>query len=110
MIKHNFKIGNIPATLWGKESEKLVNACTGQMSTHAVHSPHRGSLGAPVGWSGASVRIVTHRTRGPWSGVTSRQLFPIQPRPAMCAASFWEKIPQMCSSLVRFEAGTGNAP
>lgn len=32
MIKHNFKIGNIPATLWGKESEKLVIAVHGNLS------------------------------------------------------------------------------
>ncbi|MDD1686200.1 alpha/beta hydrolase [Methanoregula sp.] len=32
MIKYNFKIGNIPATLWGKESEKLVIAVHGNLS------------------------------------------------------------------------------
>ena len=62
-------------------------------------------MGDPVGWSGALVRMVTHRTLGPWSGVTSRQLFPIQPSPARCAASFWEKMPLICSLSVRFEAG-----
>ncbi|MCK7507916.1 MAG: hypothetical protein MZV70_30260 [Desulfobacterales bacterium] len=46
------------------------------MSTHAVHFPHCGSIGTPVGLSGASVRTVTHRTRGPCSGVTSRQPLP----------------------------------
>ena len=84
-------------------------ACCGQTSTQAVQAPHRGSMGKPVGSSGALVRMVTHRTLGPWSGVTSRQLFPIQPSPARCAASFWEKMPLICSLSVRFEAGMGNA-
>jgi hypothetical protein len=60
--------------------------------------------------SGASVRTVTQWTRGPCSGVTSRQLFPIQPSPARCVASFWENTPQICSSSVLLDAGTGKAP
>ncbi len=54
--------------LHGVSSERTrlpVNAFCGQMSTQAVQLPHRGSIGTPVGFSGASVSTVTQRTRGP---------------------------------------------
>jgi len=42
-----------------------VKACTGQIVTHSLQVPQRSSIGFPVTWSGASVRIVAQRTRAP---------------------------------------------
>lgn len=86
-----------------------VKALGGQMSTHSWQSPQPSPIGSPVTFSGASVSTVAQRARGPTSGVTRRQLLPIHPSPASCAAILLEKIPHSRSSSTVCEAGTGSA-
>jgi hypothetical protein len=52
---------------------------------------------------------VAQRARGPTSGVINKQLLPIQPNPARCAAILLEKTANSRSSLTLWEAGTGIA-
>ena len=54
----------------------------GQHETHASHDPQRLCvMGGPAG-SSQSMRMVAILTRGPNSGVTRREFFPIHPNPA----------------------------
>ena len=64
-------------------------------------------LRSASGVSGASVRTLIQRMRGPYSGVTSRQFLPIQPSPARWAPSLCEKLPQSFSREARNAARMG---
>jgi len=62
-----------------------VEACAGHTSTHLVQVPQReASIGIPTDKS-ASVSTVVIRTAEPNCFVTSKAVFPIQPRPALVA-------------------------
>jgi hypothetical protein len=79
------------------------------MSTQLVHLPQRLAIGWPVAVSGAFVNTVAQRARGPNSGVTSRQLRPIHPNPARCAAILWENAESNFLVSTVCEAGIGSA-
>ena len=74
-----------------------VKALPGQLRTQTVQLPQRLSEAGRSGGSGASVTRLDSRTALPYSSVTSRQLFPIQPSPARAATV-------LCGSGVRQSA------